>query len=136
MSRRRRRSNLIRRVIEGEEAEEAWRSAQPLLWRRWLGRQGERVGGLRDKLFRNPPPDPLGDTVFDNLPSWLNQDLTLVIWGRDTYAPATSGESFRQYVFLNGERFTVNVFAADALGRWTETKTYTFHIRLVRSGTQ
>ena len=47
------------KTVEDEEAEEAWRSAQPLLWRRWLGRQGERVGGLRNKLFRNPPPDPL-----------------------------------------------------------------------------
>ena len=86
-------------------------------------------------LSTDPPPDPLGDTVFDNLPSWLNQDLTLVIWGRDTYTNGGSG-TFTQYVFLNGQRYAANVFAADALGRWTETKTYTFHIRLKRSGGQ
>ncbi|MGD8490714.1 MAG: transglutaminaseTgpA domain-containing protein [Anaerolineae bacterium] len=45
------------KTVEDDEAEEAWRRAQPLLWRRWLRRLGERLGRFRYKVLREPRPD-------------------------------------------------------------------------------
>jgi hypothetical protein len=54
------------KAVEGDKAEEAWRSAQPLLWRRWLGRLGERVGKIRYKVLREPPPEPMWKELEQN----------------------------------------------------------------------
>jgi hypothetical protein len=55
------------------------------------------------------------------------------IWGRDTLAKGLEG-TFEQVVFLNGERFVANAFAGGSLGRLTETKSFTFHLRMIRPG--
>jgi hypothetical protein len=74
-------------------------------------------------------PDPYGDTVFDNLPSWLDDDLTFFVIGRDTRK--LEGE-YTQSIFINGQKSIINVFPASSLGRWTEERVFTFRIRLVR----
>lgn len=95
-------------------------------------RLNERVG-LR---FDYPGPfkpnkDPLGDSVMAHLPDWFNDDLTVYIWGRDTKAKGLEG-AYEQVVYLNGARYVVNAFAGGSLGRLTETKSFTFHVRLIR----
>jgi len=74
-------------------------------------------------------PDPNGDTVFANLPGYFNQDLTLVIVGRDT---AVDEPEFSQYVFLNGVRWLLNRYPAASLGRWTEERVARFHLQFKR----
>ena len=83
--------------------------------------------------FTQPPgvPDPMGDSVFAHLPDWFDDDLTVYVWGRDTLARGLEG-TYEQVVFLNGERFVANAFAGGSLGRLTETKSFTFHVRLIR----
>jgi hypothetical protein len=72
--------------------------------------------------------DPAGDTVFADLPGYLNRDLTLMVTGRDTAVD----HEFEQFAFLNGERTLVNAYPDGELGRWTEERAVTFHLRLVR----
>ena len=75
------------------------------------------------------PPDPNGDTVFANLPGYFNEDLTLVMRGRDT---AVDEPVFSQYVYLNGVRTLINQYPAASLGRWTEERIATFHLEFER----
>ena len=75
------------------------------------------------------PPDPNGDTVFANLPGYFNEDLTIVIRGRDT---AVNEPAFSQYVYLNGYRTLINEFPSASFGRWTEEKVATFHLQFTR----
>lgn len=89
-----------------------------------------------DITFRYPglshptlPPDPTGDTVFANLPGWINRDLTLVVRGRDT---ATNEPAFSQWVHLNGEPVLINQYPTGILGRWTEQRVATFHLKFTR----
>lgn len=81
-------------------------------------------------LQGDPPPDTMGDSVMANLPSWFDDDLTFVIRGRDT---AARGEPrYEQRVFLNGQQRPAGLFNAGNNGRLTETKSFTFRVRLVR----
>lgn len=79
----------------------------------------------------SPLGDPMGDSVFANLPSWFDDDLTFVIRGRDT-ASSLDEPRFEQLVFLNGLMVPAGSFNASNNGRLTEEKTFTFHLRLVR----
>jgi len=76
-----------------------------------------------------PNPDPNGDTVFANLPTWLNEDLTFFVMGRDT---EFAEPEFEQFIFINGDKQLFNVTPAASLGRWTEEKVFSFRITLVR----
>jgi len=73
--------------------------------------------------------DPNGDAVFASLPAYFDDDITIVLVGRDTppIAPA-----FEQWVWLNGGRVLDNSFAAASYGRYTRPAVYTFHFRMVR----
>jgi hypothetical protein len=106
-----------------------------------LGRSGNWIDGfqidqLSDTLrvtFRYPGPgpdhDPTGDTVFDNLPSWLNQDYVVTVTGKDI----RYGEpEFQQCIFINGEKWVINQYPVGSLGRRTEERSFVFHFRLVR----
>lgn len=77
----------------------------------------------------SPNPDPTGDTVFDNLPTWMDQDLTFYLMGRDT---KRFGSEFEQTIFINGVEQIINVFPDGQLGRWTEERVFAFRIQLVR----
>ena len=102
-------------------------------------RDGASIDILDDRVsvtFRYPglahpqlPPDPNGDTVFANLPGYFNEDLTIVIRGRDT---ATDEPDFSQYVYLNGLRTLINQYPSASLGRWTEERVATFHLQFTR----
>jgi len=74
-------------------------------------------------------PDPNGDAVFDNLPSWLDEELTFYLIGRDT--GRYEGE-FVQSVFINSNLSIINVFPDAILGRWTQEEVFTFRVTLVR----
>jgi hypothetical protein len=78
----------------------------------------------------SPNPDPMGDTVFDNLPSWLGQNYTFVLTGRDT--PARLSSEFRQTIFINGQPRVINSFGDATLGRHTQERVFAFQIELVR----
>jgi hypothetical protein len=77
----------------------------------------------------DPNPDPNGDTVFANLPSWLDDDITFYLLGRDT---GKNEPDFSQYIFVNGSPSLLNVFPVSALGRRTQERVFTFRIQLVR----
>ncbi|MCK5408263.1 MAG: hypothetical protein KAJ37_12430, partial [Candidatus Krumholzibacteria bacterium] len=64
-----------------------------------------------------------------NLPSWLDQELTFFLLGRDT---STNEGDFQQSIFINGQKTIINQFASSDLGRWTEERVFAFRIRLVR----
>jgi hypothetical protein len=74
-------------------------------------------------------PDPMGDTVFDNVPSWIDNDLTFFLMGRDM---ANQEGEFVQSIFINGQESIINVFPTGMLGRWTEERVFSFRIQLVR----
>ncbi|MGD8414798.1 MAG: hypothetical protein PVF33_11225, partial [Candidatus Latescibacterota bacterium] len=78
----------------------------------------------------SPDPDPMGDTVFDNLPSWLGQHYTFILKGRDT--PVRSPSEFRQFIFVNGQQQLINSFSDATLGRQTQERVFAFRIELVR----
>jgi len=94
---------------------------------------GVSIDALDERIaitFRYAITDTLGDTVFANLPSWFDDDLTFFLMGRDT---SVFGEpEFYQYMFINGTQQTINVFPAGTLGRRTAEKAFTFQVRLVR----
>jgi hypothetical protein len=73
--------------------------------------------------------DPMGTTVYENLPDWMGEDLTFFLIGRDT--PVESQGDFKQSIFINGEIDIINEFPDGILGRWTEEKVYTFQIKLM-----
>ena len=75
-------------------------------------------------------PDPMGDTVFANLPPWLGQNYTFLLTGRDT--PQRSSDEFEQTIFLNGNPALINSFRDASLGRRTQQRVFAFHIQLVR----
>jgi hypothetical protein len=77
-----------------------------------------------------PDPDPMGDTVFENLPSWMGENLTVVLVGRDT--PPQSLFEFEQTIFINGTPVLINSFGDASLGRRTEERAFAFRIELVR----
>ena len=89
---------------------------------------------VRWKVFYPGPfsanPDPMGDTVFENLPPWLGQNYTFILTGRDT--PAHSSSQFEQFIFVNGQRFLINMFPDASLGRRTQERVFAFRIELVR----
>ncbi|MCK4774867.1 MAG: hypothetical protein KAT30_08770 [Candidatus Krumholzibacteria bacterium] len=80
-------------------------------------------------IYKTLYPDTLGDSVFENLPSWLDQELTFFLLGRDT---STNEGDFQQSIFINGQKSIINEFASSDLGRWTEERVFAFRIRLVR----
>jgi hypothetical protein len=94
---------------------------------------GASIDALDERIaitFRYPITDPTGNSVFANLPSWFDDDLTFFLMGRDT---SVFGEpEFYQYMFINGTQQTINVFPAGTLGRRTAEKVFTFQVRLVR----
>jgi len=70
-----------------------------------------------------------GDELFAAIPGYLNHDLTVVLLGRDT---SINEPEFQQFVFLNGEATTMNLYPTAAFGRWTKERTFKFHFRMVR----
>jgi hypothetical protein len=79
-----------------------------------------------------PDGDPYGCTVFENLPSWLDDGLTVFLIGKDSYAQ--SQFEFEQGIFINGVHSIINVFPDASLGRRTREHVFTFVVRLVRPG--
>jgi hypothetical protein len=77
-----------------------------------------------------PLTDPMGDTVFDNLPTWFDDDLEFIVTGRDT--PQWPFQEFHQWIMLNGTKNDINVFPDNGLGRQTQEVAFTFQVRLVR----
>jgi hypothetical protein len=75
-------------------------------------------------------PDPMGDTVFENLPSWMGENLLVVLVARDT--PPQSLFEFEQTIFINGTPLLINSFGDASLGRRTEPRDFAFRIELVR----
>jgi hypothetical protein len=90
---------------------------------------------IRWKVFYPGPftsnPDPTGDTVFENLPAWLNQDLLFFLTGKDM---GTNPPPYQQYVFINGQPELINQFSAylGRIGRRTQQRILAFQIRLIR----
>ena len=88
---------------------------------------------IRWRVFYPGPfsgnPDPMGDTVFDNLPSWIDDELTFFLMGRDM---ANQEGEFVQSIFINGQESIINVFPTGSLGRWTQERVFAFRIQLVR----
>jgi hypothetical protein len=77
-----------------------------------------------------PEPDPVGDTVFENLPSWLGQEYTFILKARDT--PVRTPDDFTQWIMVNGRENLINSFGDASLGRQTPERFFAFHIELVR----
>lgn len=85
--------------------------------------------------------DPYGDTVMNNLPGFVNRDLTVYVRGRDT---AVEEPDFKQYMFLGivppgqkgvhnfADKVLLNTYPTAVFGRWTQEKVFTFHWRMVR----
>jgi hypothetical protein len=99
---------------------------------------GEKQLNHVDDVFRwrvlypgllSPNPDPLGDTVFANLPWFLDQDMTFFFLGRDS---GQGDPEFSQSIFINGKESVINVFPATEFGRWTKERVFAFRITLVR----
>jgi hypothetical protein len=89
-----------------------------------------QVNELDDVIrYKRLYPDESGDSVFEALPSWLDQELTFLLLGRDT---STREPEFEQSIFINGQKSVINVFMTSGLGRWTEERVFAFRIRLVR----
>ena len=90
---------------------------------------------IRWKVFypgpSTPNPDPYGDTVFDHLPPWLDQDLLFVLGGKDI---GTNPPPYEQFIFVNGRKEPMNVFTAylGNVGRRTHERMFAFQIRLIR----
>jgi hypothetical protein len=76
------------------------------------------------------PGDPMGDTVFENLPSWFGKRMTVILKGRDTRVRSIT--EFRQTMFLNGTESLINSFPDASLGRQTGQRTFAFQVELVR----
>jgi len=74
-------------------------------------------------------PDPEGDTVFDNLPAWMDMNMTFYFMGRDG---GKDDPEFSQSIFINSEESILNVFPSTELGRWTREKVFAFRVTLVR----
>jgi hypothetical protein len=94
---------------------------------------GASIDVLDDRVeYRRyyPLSDPMGDTVFDNLASWFDDDLTFILVGRDT--PQTSASLFPQWILINGTKNVINEFPDSGLGRHTQEISFTFQVRLVR----
>jgi hypothetical protein len=92
---------------------------------------GITVDTLSDTLrvvFEYPLLDPNGDTVFDDLPSFLNQGYNFSVKGRDT----AMSEEFQQYMFLNGQKTLLNEYPVSQLGRWTEEGRLQFYFAMRR----
>ncbi len=92
---------------------------------------GVAVNALSDTVkftFSYPLSDPMGDTVFENLPGWINKSYDATVKGRDT----DIGERFDQFMFVNTHRQLINSYLVSSLGRWTQEETMRFHFRIVR----
>jgi hypothetical protein len=84
---------------------------------------------------------PQGDDLFAQLPGYINQVLTVVLYGRDTQLLEPE---FSQYVYWDmvkegdpagtgiSSRNLINAFPPEVLGRWTPPKTATFYLQLER----
>jgi hypothetical protein len=77
-----------------------------------------------------PAPDIQGDSVFANLPEWINQTYDFEIRGRDT----RNGQQFAQFMWVDGKQELINSYPTSLLGRWTELGRMRFYIRLIRPG--
>lgn len=85
------------------------------------------------------PGDPCGNSVFEDLPLFVNRDLTIILTGRDT---AVNEGEFDQYMFLSNvqpdsvsgisEKILINSYPTAVYGRYTEEKQFTFHFRMIR----
>jgi hypothetical protein len=75
-----------------------------------------------------PAPDIQGDSVFANLPTWLNMDYDFTVKGRDT----RNGQQFAQFMFVNGRQDLINSYPTSQLGRWTQEGRMRFYIRIIR----
>ena len=89
---------------------------------------------IRWKVFYpgpfRPNPDPMGDTVFAKLPSWLGKNYTFILTARDT--PVRSLTEFQQTIYVNGQPRLINSFGDASLGRRTQERVFAFRIELVR----
>jgi hypothetical protein len=79
--------------------------------------------------------------LFAALPGYINNILSVVLYGRDT--PLLAGE-FNQYVFWKlvpagkkagsgpSDKYLINSFPVEQLGRWTPKRVATFYLKLER----
>jgi hypothetical protein len=77
-----------------------------------------------------PAPDIHGDSVFTNLPEWINKTYDFIIKGRDT----RPGQEFAQFMWVLGRQDLINSYSTSQLGRWTQEETMRFYIRIIRPG--
>jgi len=92
---------------------------------------GVAMNALSDTFkvtFNYPLSDPSGDTIFSNLPAWINETYDAIVKGRDT----TTGDRFDQYVIVSSARQLINSYSVSSLGRWSPEGTMRFHFRIVR----
>jgi hypothetical protein len=101
---------------------------------------GVSLNILDDKFeltFRYPIDDTNADTIFDNLPGYFDETLTVLLSGRDT---SVDEDEFEQIVFLDVDPTpgtpavpeTVNQFPSASFGRWTHEQEFAFYFRMVR----
>jgi hypothetical protein len=77
---------------------------------------------------RYPSNDINGDTVFSDLPIWINRGWDYAIRGRDTSA----SDQFEQYVYIDGDTQLLNAYNVSDFGRRTESGFQRFFIELKR----
>jgi hypothetical protein len=101
-----------------------------------FGRAGSWVVGVADNTLsdvfiwevRYPIDDVAGDTVFANLPMWINRGWDFAVRGRDS-GPT---DSFEQSVRVNEQTIPVNEYTSREYGRRTSTGFQRFFIQLTR----
>ncbi|UCG52268.1 MAG: hypothetical protein JSW58_01555, partial [Candidatus Latescibacterota bacterium] len=74
------------------------------------------------------PGDPGGRSILDDPPDFWDSEYEFSIYGRDIGL----GAEFEQYMFVNEEKRKLNSYQTAGLGRWTETATRTFYLRMMR----
>ncbi|UCG51252.1 MAG: hypothetical protein JSW58_13805 [Candidatus Latescibacterota bacterium] len=93
--------------------------------------EGITVNALSDTFrvrFEYPFEDVNGDSVFDNLPPWVNEGYDYIVKGRDT----ANFEEFSQFMYVNGQKTLINQYTTSSLGRWTQEGSLNFYFVMRR----
>jgi len=101
-----------------------------------FARAGSWVEGVADNTLsdvftwevRYPIDDITGDTVFADLPLWINRGWDFAVRGRDSGLT----DSFEQSVRVNGQTIAVNEYISREYGRRSSTGFQRFFIQLTR----
>jgi hypothetical protein len=83
---------------------------------------------VRYQYLLDPVGDPGGRSILDNPPDFWDSEYEFSIFGRDI----ALGEEFEQFMFVNEEKRKLNSYQTASLGRWTETVTQRFYLRMMR----